>query len=146
MVERKVKSSPGQRREGAIIGSKRFRNVSGSGELIVRDGIDARGGPKRIDEQRGAAARRRRGANCAIVEVQRTRENVCLPSIVTLNIEYEIPRRLVSVRKSSRGRDRIGVKKLSVRDAIKRGLMFLRIPDGAQVRDQPPTGTGVVAI
>src|SRR6516225_6499894 len=103
MVERKVKSSPGQRREGAIIGSKRLRNVSGSGELIVGDGIDAWGGSKRIDKERGVAASRRRGANCAVVEVQRTGENVCLPSVVALKIEFEISRRLVSVRKPSRG-------------------------------------------
>jgi hypothetical protein len=102
VVEQQIIGSPGQRHEASIIGSKLFRNETGSGELIVGGGIDARRGSKRINEERGAATRRCRWTNGAVVEVQRTCENVGLPRVVALNIEYEIPRRLITVRKSSR--------------------------------------------
>src|SRR5947209_18061687 len=99
MVERNVISSPVQRHEGSIIGSELFRSESRTGELIVGDGIDPWRRSKRIDKERGVAARRCGGTNCAVVEVQRTIENVCLPSVVALNIKYDIPGRLVTVRK-----------------------------------------------
>jgi hypothetical protein len=62
-----------------------------------------------------------------------------------LNTQYDIPRRLVTVLKTSGGGDRIGVKKPRVRDAINGSLMSFRIPNCAQVRDQPCTETRVVA-
>src|SRR5262249_22624479 len=100
---------------------------------------------ERIDKQRGGAARRRRGTNCAVIEIQRIIENIRLSLVVALDTQYDVPRRLVAVRKPSGGGDRVGVKKTRVRHGINRSLMSLRIPTCAQVGDDPCTETRVVA-
>jgi hypothetical protein len=143
MVERNIINSPAQRHEASIVVSESFRNRFRTSELVVGDGIDTWRRSKRIDKERSAAASRCARTNCAVVEVQRTIENVGLPSVVALSTKYPIRRRLVIVRKSGSGSDRIGVEKPSVRGPVKCGYYFSSIIDAEQVRDDPRTDASV---
>src|SRR6516225_8717668 len=103
MVVREVKTSRAYRHEGSIIGPKLFCRVPRSGVLVVGDGIHAWARSKRIDKEWGVAGGRINGTNGAVVEVQRASENVCLPSVVELRVQYDIWPRLVAMRKPSGG-------------------------------------------
>src|SRR5260370_42605270 len=105
--------------------------------MIVSGGVNSWRGSKWVENDRNAALDADSRTYCAIVEVQRTGEKICLPSVIDEARKYEIAHCLVTVREPRSRRKRVGVKKASIRNPVNRGFLNSAIVDAGDIRNGP---------